>query len=93
MLREGRADEAHALLKAQAVEEQAALVAIDENPEEVLSLTGMNAQGRPGYLPAVVDKLPSEIIAEFGRPRRVQAGEVQHRAVCKPCRRSRLRAR
>ena len=68
MLREGRADEARALLKAQAVEEQAALVAIDENPEEVLSLTGMDAQGRPGYLPAVVDKLPSEIIAELVAP-------------------------
>jgi len=68
MLREGRADEAHALLKAQVVEEQAALVAIDENPEEVLSLTGMDAKGRPGYLPAVVDKLPSEIIAELVAP-------------------------
>ncbi len=68
MLREGRADEARALLKKQAVEEQAALVAIDENPEEVLSLTGMDARGRPGYLPAVVDKLPSEIIAELVAP-------------------------
>ncbi len=68
MLCEERADEARALLKAQAVEEQAALVAIDENPEEVLSLTGMDAQGRPGYLPAVVDKLPSEIIAELVAP-------------------------
>ena len=47
MLREGRADEARALLRAQAVEEQAALVAIDENPEEVLSLTGMDARGKP----------------------------------------------
>ncbi len=68
MLREGCAEAAGALLKAQAVEEQAALVAIDENPEEVLSLTGMDAQGRPGYLPAVVDKLPSEIIAELVAP-------------------------
>ena len=68
MLREGRADEARELLKKQAVEEQAALVAIDENPEEVLSLTGMDAKGRPGYLPAVVDKLPSEIIAELVAP-------------------------
>lgn len=68
MLREGCADEARALLKKQAVEEQAALVAIDENPEEMLSLTGMDAQGRPGYLPAVVDKLPSEIIAELVAP-------------------------
>ena len=68
MLREGRADEARALLKAQVVEEQAALVAIDENPEEVLSLTGMDDKGRPGYLPAVVDKLPSEIIAELVAP-------------------------
>ena len=68
MLREGCADEARALLKAQVVEEQAALVAIDENPEEVLSLTGMDDKGRPGYLPAVVDKLPSEIIAELVAP-------------------------
>ena len=68
MMREGRADEARALLKKQAVEEQAALVAIDENPEEVLSLTGMDARGRPGYLPAVVDKLPSEVIAELVAP-------------------------
>lgn len=68
LLREGRADEAQALLKTQAVEEQAALVAIDEKPEEVLSLTGMDAKGRPGYLPAVVDKLPSEIIAALVAP-------------------------
>ena len=68
LLREGCADEAQALLKAQAVEEQAALVAIDEKPEEVLSLTGMDAKGRPGYLPAVVDKLPSEIIAALVAP-------------------------
>lgn len=68
LLREGRTDEAQALLKAQAVEEQAALVAIDEKPEEVLSLTGMDAKGRPGYLPAVVDKLPSEIIAALVAP-------------------------
>ena len=50
MLREGRTAEARALIRTQAVEEQAALVAIDENPEEVLSLTGMDAKGRPGYL-------------------------------------------
>lgn len=68
MLGEGRTDEARALLEAQVVEEQAALVAIDENPEEVLSLTGMDDKGRPGYLPAVVDKLPSQIIAELVAP-------------------------
>ncbi len=68
MLGKGRTAEARALLRALAVEEQAALVAIDENPEEVLSLTGMDAQGRPGYLPTVVDKLPSAIIAELVAP-------------------------
>ena len=69
MLREARYADAQALVQAQSVEEQAALVAMDENPEEVLSLTGMDAQGRPGYRPEVVAKLPADIVAEVLVPR------------------------
>jgi hypothetical protein len=69
MLREGLRAEARALVQAQSPEEQVALVAMDENPEEVLSLTGMDDKGRPGYSPAVVDKLPAEVVAEVLVPR------------------------
>lgn len=68
MLREGRNGDARALMQTQAVEEQAALVMMDEDPEQVLSLTGMDERGRPGYLPAVVNKLPSETIASLVAP-------------------------
>ena len=62
MIRAGKSEEAQALVQSRSVEEQAALVALDENPEEILSLTGMDEQGRPGYKPAVVDKLPTELL-------------------------------
>lgn len=68
LLREGRHAEARHLLTHRCAEEQAALVAVDERPEELLSLTGMDDRGRPGYLPAVVDRLPSETIAELVAP-------------------------
>ena len=68
LMRDARHGDACALVQRQSVEEQAALVAIDEDPEEVLSLTGMDQKGRPGYLPAVVDRLPSEILASLIRP-------------------------
>ena len=68
LMRDGRRGDASALVQRQSVEEQAALVAIDENPEEILSLTGMDARGRPGYLPAVVDRLPTEILAGLVQP-------------------------
>ena len=68
MLREGRNGDARELMQTQSVEEQAALVMMDEEPEQVLSLTGMDERGRPGYLPAVVDKLPSETIAGLVAP-------------------------
>ena len=44
-------------------------MALDENPEEVLSLTGMDEKGRPGYKPAVVDVLPTEILTNLIAPR------------------------
>ena len=56
MMHAGRNNDARALIQAQSAEEQAALVAIDERPEELLSLTGMDERGRPSYLPVVVDK-------------------------------------
>ena len=68
-LRAGQHEEARALVQAQSAEEQAALVALDENPEEVLALTGMDEKGRPGYKPAVVDVLPTEILTNLIAPR------------------------
>ncbi|MEW6752353.1 MAG: hypothetical protein AB1505_15420 [Candidatus Latescibacterota bacterium] len=69
MLRDYRYAEARALLRARPAGEQAVLVAMDENPEEVLSLTGMDASGRPGYCPAVVGLLPTDVITELVKPR------------------------
>ncbi len=69
MVRDGRYADARALVQAQSVEEQAVLVAMDENPEEMLSLTGMDEKGRPGYKPEVVDKLPTDVFAEILVPR------------------------
>ena len=68
LLRDGRKADARALVQAQAIEEQAVLVAMDENPEEVLSLTAMDAHGKPGYKPAVIEKVPSEILANIIAP-------------------------
>ncbi|MBI2501914.1 MAG: hypothetical protein HYW07_01610 [Candidatus Latescibacteria bacterium] len=69
LLRAGRTEEARAFLQARRAEEQAALVAFDVNPEEVLALTGMDAQGKPGYQTAVVDLLPTEILTSLIAPR------------------------
>lgn len=68
LLRDGDHTEAAALMKARCAQEQAALVAIDENPEELLSLTDMNKNGKPGYLAAVVNRLPSETVASMVAP-------------------------
>ena len=69
LLREGRTDEARALFQSRCAEEQAALIAVDAHPEELLSLTGMDEAGRPGYLSAVVDRLPSAVLIELLVPR------------------------
>lgn len=69
LLREGRVSQAREMLSSMCREEQAALVAVDADPEEILSLTGMNEEGRPGYLAEVVDRLPSSLLAELLVPR------------------------
>jgi hypothetical protein len=74
MLRAGQQEKARDLLQVLSVEEQAALVAFDENPEEVLSLTGMDESGRPAYRPDVVDLLPTEILTELLVPRAAALG-------------------
>ena len=65
LLREGKRREAQALMQAQTTQEQAALVLLDENPEEVLGLTGMDEQGRPHYKSAVVEVLPSDLLTNL----------------------------
>ena len=69
LLREGRVSQARQMLGSMCREEQAALVAVDADPEEILSLTGMDEEGRPGYLAEVVDRLPSSLLAELLVPR------------------------
>ncbi|MCY3763623.1 MAG: hypothetical protein OXH50_20440 [Gemmatimonadetes bacterium] len=69
LLREGRVTEAREMLNSMCREEQAALVAVDADPEEILSLTAMDEKGSPGYLAEVVDRLPSSLLAELLVPR------------------------
>ena len=69
MLRSGRLEEARNLIRAQSEAEQAALVAMDENPDEVLALTAMDEEGKPGYSTDVVAVLPSEILTDLVAPR------------------------
>ncbi len=65
LLRSGKATEARALVRRMPVEAQAALVALDEDPEQVLSLTETDDRGAPAYSPRVVDLLPTEVLAEL----------------------------
>jgi len=62
LLREGKKEEAKALVQALPVEAQAALVVVDEDPEEALSITGMDGMGNPGYHTQVVSLLPTELL-------------------------------
>ena len=68
LLSEERADEARALLRSRSAEEQAALVAIDADPEQVLALTATAGRGLPAYSREVVDRLPSELLARLAAP-------------------------
>lgn len=68
LLTEERVDEARALVQSRPAEEQAALVAIDADPEQVLALTGMNERGLPAYRGEVVDRLPSDLLAQLTAP-------------------------
>lgn len=63
LLRSGKREEARSLVQAMPNEAQAALVTFDENPEEALSLTGMDGSGKPAYRADVVEYLPSELLA------------------------------
>jgi hypothetical protein len=62
LLREGKREEAQALVQALPIEAQAALVVVDEDPEEALSITGMDGKGNPGYHTQVVSLLPTELL-------------------------------
>ena len=68
LLREERTEDARALLQGCTVARQVALVSIDEKPEEILSLTGMDASGVPAYRQEVVDHLPSPVLCELVAP-------------------------
>lgn len=63
LLQGGKKEEARALVQALPKEAQAAVVVLDENPEEALSMTGMDAAGNPGYSTEVVALLPTELLA------------------------------
>ncbi len=63
LLRAGHEKDAKALVQMLSVEAQAALVVLDEDPEEVLSMTDMDENGNPGYSTAVVARLPTEMLA------------------------------
>ena len=62
LLREGKKEDARALVRTLTVEAQAALVVLDEDPETVLSITGMDEDGNPGYSTDVVAHLPTEML-------------------------------
>lgn len=63
LLAEGRAEEARREIQDRSSEEKTALVLVSaEGREELLSLTG---PGGIGYSPAVVDRLPTEVIVDL----------------------------
>jgi hypothetical protein len=62
-VRSGKKGEARALVRGLPVEAQAALVAMGEDPEELLSLTGVDDSGGPAYSTQVVAMLPSELLS------------------------------
>ncbi|MBT7863315.1 MAG: hypothetical protein HN712_23565 [Gemmatimonadetes bacterium] len=68
LIRQARTQEAAQLLKCRCAEEQAALVALDAQPEEILSLTAMDESGQPGYARDVVDHIPSVVLTELVAP-------------------------
>lgn len=69
LLGDGRLSQARKMLRSLSREELVAVVAVDAEPEEILSLTAMDEEGRPGYLAEVVDRLPSSLLTELLVPR------------------------
>jgi len=59
----GKEKEASALVKEMPLEAQAAIVALNPDPEQILSLTAMDEDGKPRYSQEVVSLLPTETIA------------------------------
>ena len=64
LLNKGDREGAAALVRSFPVEAQAALVAVDVDPEQMLSLTGMDVGGKPAYRTDVIDLLPAELLTE-----------------------------
>ncbi len=65
LLARGEAEQARTLVQSLPVEAQAALVAMSEAPEEMLSMTGADSSGVPGYSPGVVELLPAETLGSL----------------------------
>lgn len=59
----GKEREASALVRQMPLEAQAAVVALNQDPEQILSLTAMGEDGKPRYSGEVVSLLPTETIA------------------------------
>lgn len=63
-----RIDDARVLVQSKSAEEQAALVALDADPEQVLALTGADRHNHPAYRREVVGCLPSQLLAQLVAP-------------------------
>ena len=61
LIRAGQSESARQLMQDRSTEEQAVLVALSEDPEEMLSLTGPGG----GYSQQVVNLLPSEVLTNL----------------------------
>ncbi len=65
LLATGEVERGRTLVQSLSVGEQAALVAMSGSPEEVLSLTGADGSGVPGYSRDVVALLPAESLGNL----------------------------
>ena len=68
LLSDDRIDAARGLVQSRSAEEQAALVTLDADPEQVLALTGADQHNHPAYRRQVVDLLPSVLLAQLAAP-------------------------
>ena len=65
LMASGDVERVRTLMQALPVEEQAALVAMSDAPEEMLSMTGADRSGLPGYSRGVVELLPAETLGNL----------------------------
>ena len=63
LVNRGKEQEARAIVQQMPLEGQAAMVALNRDPEQILSLTAMSEDGKPNYSQGVVSLLPTETIA------------------------------